>query len=159
MSWKLSKVIPIKIERDGHQCCICYNNTNKINKCAICNEGIVCYICSEKLKNTRCPICRNIEFKPIEIVTKQQTQNIIIKTRPSKFKEPLQICIGSLLCFGIPFSIGILICYLLNGNVSHMLKRTNPLIFFFIGFLLIFATIFICCIFKLIWNEILKKIK
>ena len=157
MIWKLSKVLPI--ERDEQQCCICYDNTTKFDKCAICNEGIVCSSCSKKMKNTKCPICGNIEFKPIEIITEQKPQELIVKKRRCKSKEPLQICLGSLLCLGVPFSIGVLICHLLNGNVSQMMKRMNPLMFFFIGFLLIFATIFICCIFILIWNEILKKYK
>ena len=81
MTRKYSKVIPLKIIRDKQQCCICYNYSYKFDKCSICNEGIVCSSCSKKMENTKCPICRNIQFKPIEIVTKQQPQELIIKER------------------------------------------------------------------------------
>jgi hypothetical protein len=160
MTWKYSKVVPMRIIRDKKQCCICYQNTFKFDKCSICKEGIVCSGCSKIMTDTKCPICRNIKFKPIEIITTQETQYVIIKNRSCKCNEPPQICLGSLLCFGIPFGIGILFCYLIYGNVSKMMKTTNPMIFFFTGIILILAITVICCVFIFLWKEfVLKKYK
>lgn len=157
MTWKYSKVVPMGIIRDKLQCCICYQNSYKFDKCSICKEGIVCSGCSKIMTDTKCPICRNIQFKPIEIVTKHESQDVIIKKRRCKCNEPLQICLGSFLCFGIPFGIGILICYLFNGNVRLMIKTMNPMIFFFIGIVSILAITIICCGFIFLWKEFFWK--
>ena len=160
MTWKYSKVVPEGFIRDKQLCCICYQNTYKFDKCSICKEGIVCSGCSKIMMDTKCPICRNIQFKPIEIVTKQESQDVIIKKRSYKCNEPLEICLGTLLCFGIPFGIGILFCYLIYGNISLMIKTMNPMIFFLMGIALILATSIMCCGFIFLWKEFfLKKYK
>lgn len=163
---KKDKIFPLEL----NECCICQEIKNKPVKCTNdkCNYG---YICSECLINFRkynnalkCPLCNVatdsfvLDIKE-EVEENEEIQNNFVRPKlfcinninfSVIFTYTLIFLVASLLCF----MTGILFCMIVNINFT----KINPIIWFFIGFLINFFLILGYFIFRLLLQILINKI-
>ena len=160
MKKKSCKVLPIIFKKKS--CCVCYEKKNKYVKCTntSCKDGIICLECLGKFKNinqlAQCQICREktkifqekfLKIKPVEVITEIKKQNVVIKKKKKlKCPECCKIFASAFIIIGATYTIGLLFCAIF-GNISFMVKTTNPILFMFLGsiILIVFVCIMFCC--------------
>ena len=149
-----SKVFPVSKK----SCCICYEEKNNLLECINpkCNEGNICNECFEKMSDIqkeKCPVCRGKRIYFTKIVIVKEENNIEKKLHKKKqkknkeqcFFEIIKIMLTSVICLSINYAIGLsLFLLVLNENINLLTRTLNPVLFIFIGFILIILIMFIC---------------